>query len=57
MEMGARTAAVLPDWEMIDRAIRRGIVHAVRARASASVISALARRVNRFERGEGGGVT
>ena len=40
-----------------DRAIRRGRVNAVRARASASVISALARRVNRFERGEGGGVT
>ena len=40
-----------------DRAIRRGRVNAVRARASASVIGALARRVNRFERGEGGGVT
>ena len=40
-----------------DRAIRRGRVHAVKARASASVVSELARRVNRYERGEGGGVT
>ena len=40
-----------------DRAIRRGRVHAVKARASASVVSELAHRVNRFGRGEGGGVT
>ena len=39
------------------RAIRRGRVHALKARASASVVNELARRVNRFERGEGGGVT
>ena len=39
------------------RAMRRGRVHAIKARASASVVSELARRVNRFERGEGGGVT
>ena len=39
------------------RAIRRGRVHAVKARATASVISELARRVHRYERGEGGGVT
>ena len=39
------------------RAMRRGRVHAISARASASVVSELAWRVKRFERGEGGGVT
>ena len=37
--------------------IRRGRPNALRVRASASVVGELAWRVNRFERGEGGGVT
>ena len=39
------------------RVIRRGRPNALRVRATASVIGELARRVHRFERGEGGGVT
>ena len=37
--------------------IRRMRVHAMRARASASVIGELSWKMRRFERGEGGGVT